>query len=98
MTEFQITTEDVQERTAPVAEKWQLSPEFETGEAEEIVVTQIPQKRPCQATSPFAAQPVYAYAQTSLAATRKSDERIWLAVWICGAAALLISLVKALAA
>jgi hypothetical protein len=34
----------------------------------------------------------------SLAATRKSDERAWLAIWISSAAVLLISIAKALAA
>jgi hypothetical protein len=98
MTELQISTDDVQECASPVEDKWQLSPEFETGEAEQIVVTQIPQKPPRQAASTFRAQPVYAYAQTSLAAVHKADDRIWLAVWICGAAVLLISLVRAIAA
>src|ERR1051326_712274 len=46
MIESQVTTEDVQECASPIPEiqKWQLSPEFEISETEQIPVTQIPQK------------------------------------------------------
>jgi hypothetical protein len=101
MIESQVTTEDVQEcaSSIPEIETWRLSPEFETGEAQQIPVTQITRKKPRRPTitAAFQPEPIYAYAQAALAKTRQADQRIWLAVWICGAAVLLLSFLKALA-
>jgi hypothetical protein len=99
MIDSQVILEDVQECGAPAreVEKWQLSPQFDTGEQEEIPVAHVPRTKAPRAVPALKPQPIYSYVQASLAATRKSDGRIWLAVAICGAAVLLISLAKAFA-
>jgi hypothetical protein len=101
MMDSQVILEEVQECSAPVCEveKWRLSPQFDTGEREEIpiAVARLPKAKAARAVPTFKSEPIYAYVRASLAATRRSDERIWLTVAVCGVAVLLISLAKAFA-